>query len=135
MNALKTLAVIAVLAVVAVAPSQARERGKTAWRFSADRAAEQLGRGIANVGTGFVDIPSTMVEVKEEQGEIAGATVGTIKGVGRAVTRMVVGVFEVVTFPAGRPPIVEPEFVLQDRDTVKWKIRSRRKMFEDVVSD
>ena len=47
-------------------------------------------------------------------GYVAGATVGILQGVWRTVLRGVVGVFEVVTFPAEIPkgfkPILKPEF-------------------------
>jgi putative exosortase-associated protein (TIGR04073 family) len=81
----------------------------------------QLGRGLANVVAGVWEVPYNIYRVKENDGDMAGATYGTIRGVARFVTREVVGVFEVLTFPFGWSPIIEPEFPLQPDPSTDWR--------------
>jgi len=78
-----------------------------------DRSMRQLGRGIANVVSSPFEIPGTIYDVKQTDGDMAAATYGTLRGTSRALTRIGVGVFEIATFPMGLKPIVEPEFTLQ----------------------
>jgi len=74
----------------------------------------KLGRGIANIATCPIELPRTIEKVSLKDGYVAGATVGILQGVWRTVLRGVVGVFEVVTFPAEIPegfkPLITPEF-------------------------
>lgn len=85
----------------------------------------QLGRGISNVLTGIWEVPYNMVQVSEAQGGFAGATYGFFRGVCRFAVREVVGVFEIVTFPMGWDPIIEPEFVDQPVQSTTWKFNRR----------
>ena len=81
--------------------------------------SRKLGRGVANTGLGWVEIFKGMQDVSDESGFWAGATWGPIYGTLNAVRRTAAGVYETATFPmAGEKrfePILEPEFVLQDR--------------------
>ncbi len=76
----------------------------------------KLGRGLANIGTGFLEVPRNVVNVTEEDGYAAGATYGVLKGAAWAVLRTAVGVYETVTFfipmPLNYDPILKPEFLL-----------------------
>ena len=67
------------------------------------RPVEKLGRGIANVAFSFLELPMQWVEVSREDGNIAGLTKGTLKGVCYVVARIAVGVVDVVTFPCPLP--------------------------------
>ena len=67
------------------------------------RPVEKLGRGIANVAFCFLEMPMQWVEVSREDGNIAGLTKGTLKGVCYVVARLAVGVVDVVTFPCPLP--------------------------------
>jgi putative exosortase-associated protein (TIGR04073 family) len=82
--------------------------------------ARKLGRGLANVTTGLLEIPRQMMRTLEQEGIIAGLTVGMVKGVGWAVSRELVGIYEVVTFVAPQPNeygvILEPEFVYSHQE-------------------
>lgn len=84
----------------------------------------QLGRGLSNVITGVVEVPVNMHAVSEDSGDVAGATWGLVRGVERFVVREGVGVFELVTFPAGWGPIIEPEFPFEPVKTTDWKLNS-----------
>gem|GEM_PF-5288843 len=88
-------------------------------------ATRQLGRGVSNVLTGIWEVPYNMAQVNEEDGGFAGATYGLFRGICRFAVREAVGLFEIVTFPAGWDPIVEPEFVDQPVKSTTWKFNAR----------
>ncbi len=77
----------------------------------------KLGRGVAGVIYGFLEVPGNMVQEGRVHGPIYGATVGFLMGTGKMVARIPVSVFEVVTsplaIPPGYEPILEPEFTWQ----------------------
>ena len=79
--------------------------------------AKKLGRGIANILTGWVEIPKHIYNTSIETNPLVGLTVGTAKGIGMSIVRTGAGVYEVITFPFPLPedymPILEPEFVFQ----------------------
>ena len=58
----------------------------------------KLGRGIANMFTGFLELPQGIVDVAEEEGAAAAVTYGVTKGVAMSVLRTGVGMYEIVTF-------------------------------------
>ncbi len=78
----------------------------------------KISRGIANTITGVLELPLKVVEVTEDEGYIAGATYGVMKGIGWALLRTAVGVYETVTFiiplPFHYEPVLEPEFLLSE---------------------
>lgn len=83
----------------------------------------KLGRGLSNLLGGVTEIPHTIHEVTQEDGDFAGLTYGTIKGVGRFFTREVVGAVEVLTFPTGNGPVIEPEFPMEHDASNRWHVR------------
>ncbi len=78
----------------------------------------KLGRGIANIGTGILELPINIVNVTEEDGYIAGVTYGVMKGLAYSLLRVAVGAYETVTFivpvPFHYDPVLEPEFLLSE---------------------
>lgn len=84
--------------------------------FPAKKQLTKLGRGLANVLSGWAEIPKEIYD-RSKDSETLGAIVFTapVVGVAKAFGRTAVGVFEVVTFflpvPEDYGPIVEPEFV------------------------
>ena len=84
--------------------------------FPAKRQLTKLGRGLANVLSGWAEIPKEIYE-RSKDSETLGGIVFTapVVGVAKAVGRTAVGFFEVVTFflpiPEDYGPLVEPEFV------------------------
>ena len=84
-------------------------------------SSRKLGRGLANVGLGWMELFKGMQSVGEEKGFLAGLTWGPLYGAANAVKRTTVGVAETVTFPAPGPynyqPILRPEFVLGDENS------------------
>jgi putative exosortase-associated protein (TIGR04073 family) len=87
---------------------------RTPWR--------QLGRGLSNVGTGLWEVPYNVHLVNKDQGGFAAVTYGLIRGLRRFVIRESVGVLEVVTWPFGWEPIIEPEFPFEPVKTTEWRI-------------
>ena len=83
---------------------------------------KKLVRGAANAATGWIELPAQIVWTTEVEGSLAGLTVGVARGLGRSVSRMVVGLYETATFlvrnyprqgdrdPYG--PLIEPAFVV-----------------------
>lgn len=81
-------------------------------------ALRKLGRGLANIAFGLVEVPNQVTKTTSEHGGGAGITYGLGKGLLRWVGRTLVGVYEVATFPAPLPkgykPLMKPEFPIED---------------------
>ena len=85
----------------------------------ADGALKKLGRGSANICTFPVEIYNQMAKTHDASGPAAAFTWGLAKGIAMMGVRVVVGVYEVATFPfplpAGyRPILTDPEFFFKD---------------------
>ncbi len=81
----------------------------------------QLGRGIANLLGSFLEIPLNMIRTNRTRGDFAGASSGLIDGFSRFGTRFAVGAMEIVTFPMGWEPIIEPEYILEPARNTEWR--------------
>jgi len=77
-------------------------------------AARKVGRGVAGMTLGVLEIPGNMVAMSRESGPAMGIPLGFAVGLGKFVVRELVGVYEFVSAPfaapAGYEPILEPEF-------------------------
>lgn len=84
----------------------------------AQNPVRKLGRGLANIATGILELPINIVEAADEDGYIAAATYGVVKGLAMIFLRTGVGLYETVTFliplPFHYEPILEPEFLMSD---------------------
>ena len=81
-----------------------------------DGPVRKLGRGMANLLTGVAELPLQMERTARTDGQLAGATVGTLRGVGYAIGRTLAGGFEIVTFllpnpTGGYTPLMYPEYL------------------------
>jgi putative exosortase-associated protein (TIGR04073 family) len=80
-----------------------------------DAMANKLARGIANVATGWLELPKQIALTYHEEGGARAATVGTLKGIGMTVVRTVAGAGEAATFMVSYPgffdPFLDPEYV------------------------
>lgn len=80
----------------------------------AQSAARKVGRGLAAMTCGFLEVPGNIVKVYRERGPAWGFSLGFVQGLGGFVVRELVGVYEFVTapleVPPGFEPIIEPEF-------------------------
>jgi putative exosortase-associated protein (TIGR04073 family) len=80
----------------------------------ADTPLRKAGRGLAAITTPFLEIPGNIKQTTEREGAPAGWTEGFAKGLGMAIMRPPIGVYELITAPIPAPsnfePILEPEF-------------------------
>ncbi|MBI2104682.1 MAG: exosortase system-associated protein, TIGR04073 family [Candidatus Omnitrophica bacterium] len=74
--------------------------GSPAW---AQDPIHKMGRGVANVLTGWIELPKQIHLGKQEDNPVAGIGWGLLKGAGLTVLRAGVGVYEAVTFPLPYP--------------------------------
>lgn len=84
-----------------------------------DGPTTKLGRGICNMVTFPLEIPEQISRVNNSDGPFAAGTVGVIKGLGWAVGRACVGVYEVITFmfpmPKNYKPLMDdPEYFFEN---------------------
>jgi putative exosortase-associated protein (TIGR04073 family) len=77
-------------------------------------AARKVGRGLAGMTLGVLEIPGNVVQESRTNGVASGMTVGLAMGLGKFVARELVGVYEFVTapfeIPANFEPVLLPEF-------------------------
>lgn len=59
----------------------------------------KLGRGLTNMIFGCTEIPVTMAQINQREGNSAAAGYGVIRGTGRAFVRFGVGFYEVLLWP------------------------------------
>lgn len=80
-------------------------------------AARKCGRGLAALTLGVLEIPGNIVQESRTNGVVSGATIGFAVGLGKFVTREVVGAYEFLTspfeLPPGFKPVLAPEFPWQ----------------------
>jgi len=84
-----------------------------------DDPLKKLGRGLCNLGTFPLEMFLQTSRVNNSDGPMAAATWGILKGVGMSIARLMVGAYEVVTFPLPVPkdyaPILkDPEFFFEE---------------------
>ncbi|MBO7620159.1 MAG: exosortase system-associated protein, TIGR04073 family [Victivallales bacterium] len=84
--------------------------------------ADQFGRGVCNILFGALEIPFNIIRLTNEEGDLPGISKGVGLGFWRFACREVVGVVELVTFPFGWSPIIEPEYVVQKKLGPNWKV-------------
>jgi len=81
-------------------------------------AVRKLGRGVANILFGVVEVPNQVTKATSEHGGAGGVTYGVGKGIVRWFARELAGVYDVVTFPVPLPhgykPVMKPEFPNED---------------------
>ncbi len=75
---------------------------------------EKLGRGIANIAFGPLEVVIQPLEVAQAKGNIAGLTYGLFRGVAMVVARLGVGVTDILTFYMPLPGCTD------DPDDVGW---------------
>ncbi len=82
--------------------------------------AKKLGRGLANILTGWIELPKNIYETSAETNPVAGLTIGLVKGLGMTIVRTGAGIYDTATFPFPLPqnykPVLEPEYVFKDSE-------------------
>lgn len=86
----------------------------TASETQAQTAAHKLGRGLAAITLGFLDVPGIALREAKCRGAI-GFFIGLAGGLEISITRELAGVLELVTapfpFPPGYQPLIPPEYL------------------------
>ncbi|MEE9423973.1 MAG: exosortase system-associated protein, TIGR04073 family [Methylococcales bacterium] len=81
---------------------------------------EQIGykamNGFANIATGWIELPKSIISVSNEHNVAFGASFGLLQGTMHTLSRTLTGVMDVATFMIPSKPAVQPEFVWQDFD-------------------
>jgi putative exosortase-associated protein (TIGR04073 family) len=72
--------------------------------------------GFANMATGVLEIPKSIINVSNESNVIWGIVGGSIKGVLNTVGRLATGIADLITAPLPTKPIVYPAYVWDDFD-------------------
>jgi putative exosortase-associated protein (TIGR04073 family) len=75
-----------------------------------DGMANKLARGVANVATGWLELPKQIIITSHEEGLAKGLTVGPLKGIGMALVRTVSGAGEAAMFYVAYPGFFDPFF-------------------------
>ncbi|NMA42679.1 MAG: exosortase system-associated protein, TIGR04073 family [Oligosphaeraceae bacterium] len=83
--------------------------------------ADQFGRGLCNVLFGIFEVPVNIMRVTATEGDLPGLSKGLGLGIWRFICREVVGVVELVTFPFGWQPIIQPEYIFPLNQNMNWR--------------
>ncbi len=82
-----------------------------------DGMMNKAGRGMANVATGWLELPKQIYTTSKEDGLAKGIFIGPLKGLGMTLVRTVAGVGEFATFfiayPGFYDPYMDPPYVWQ----------------------
>lgn len=77
----------------------------------------KLGRGVVNTCTGWFELPASIGREKREGTVILWLVTGTVEGLVQGMTRTLVGIWDMVTFPI--PPydsaLMDPETLISER--------------------
>ena len=90
-------------------------------------AGEKLGSGVANIITGVLEIPKTMIVRSRTDGIGYGMTNGFFVGIVHAFGRTLSGVFDVTTFVIPTTSFVQSEYIWDnfDQETIYISPQSR----------
>ena len=81
----------------------------------AQNMGRKLCRGVANIATGWIEIPKNMYDTSIKENIVTGLTLGAVKGAAMTFVRTGFGIYDTLTFllpiPEGYNPLLEPEFV------------------------
>ena len=108
-----SIAACVLAGTLAALPADAREvrRGGAS---SPHTALGKLGRGLAGMTTGFLELPGNIYAISRDDGPGSGWTIGFAKGLGMIPVRTLVGVYEFLTAPIPAPaeygPIILPDY-------------------------
>ena len=72
--------------------------------------ANKLSQGIANVSTGFIEIPKNVINITDEDNIFMGMTWGILRGAAQGVSRTVVGGVELISSPIPSSEFASPAY-------------------------
>lgn len=119
---LMTLLVLCLCSFGSVPQAQARNSSTVAIDDASpqevvDGMANKIGRGVANITTGWLEIPKQIYLTCREEGYAKGLTVGPLKGIGMTLVRTAAGLADTATFfiayPGFYDPLFDPPYVWQ----------------------
>jgi len=85
-----------------------------------DRISGKLIRGMANLSTGWIEVPRQIYEVGSNEGWVRGLLRGPFDGIGMFFARTVAGVVETATFAIPLPtyePLLTPSYAWEAEDS------------------
>lgn len=71
----------------------------------------KLGRGISNLAFGITELPQTIAQINDREGNSAALSYGLVRGLGRVLFRTSMGVYEVATFPFTNNGTYQPPYL------------------------
>ncbi len=83
----------------------------------ADKMGEKALNGLANIGTGILEMPKNTINTVNESNIVLGLVGGAVKGALHTAGRMTAGLADLLTFWLPTDPISEPSYVWEDFDT------------------
>ena len=104
------LLVLALAGSVVMAQADDRSVDSASPQEVVDGMANKLVRGVANIGTGWMEFPKQIYLTCRDDGLAQGLTVGPLKGLGMTVVRTVAGAGETATFFLAYPGFYDPYF-------------------------
>lgn len=104
------LLVLALAGTVEMAQADDRNVDSASPQEVVDGMANKLVRGVANIGTGWMEFPKQIYLTCRDDGFAKGLTVGPLKGIGMTVVRTVAGAGETATFFLAYPGFYDPYF-------------------------
>ncbi|MEO9061505.1 MAG: exosortase system-associated protein, TIGR04073 family [Nitrosospira sp.] len=81
-----------------------------------EKAGEKFGNGVANVCTGFLEIPKTMFVLSQSNGPVFGATIGLLTGVLHAIGRTLYGGIDMMSFMIPTKALIDPDYIWHEAD-------------------
>ncbi len=92
------------------------------------RVGEKLGVAIANVSTGFVELPKTIIATSKTNGIAYGLTAGFMTGIVHTVGRTTLGALDLATFMIPTKSLVHSEYIWNNFSqettyTTNWQMR------------
>ncbi len=97
-------AALAAALMLAVSPAIAATEPESQGDVRETTVSDKVRQGIAGLTLGILEVPGTIVEQSRENGPIIGIAVGLTQGVGRFVTREMVGLYQLLSAPFGAMP-------------------------------
>lgn len=79
-----------------------------------DVVARKALNGMANITTGFAEVPKNVIIYNNEYNVVFGVLGGSLKGLLHMIGRLGVGMFDLFTAPIPTYPIVNPAYVWDD---------------------
>jgi putative exosortase-associated protein (TIGR04073 family) len=103
--------------VIAVGIGLYNGQSVVAEEFPLKESGTKFVRGVANISTGWLELPKQIHRIGTQEGWVTGTWRGPFEGLGMLIARTVAGAYEVLTFlipvPPRFQPLLQPDFVWQ----------------------